>query len=68
MILVSTDIKGNQHSSIFSAIDTIGLGNFLSKWTSELKVRMTEKRRGFRRALFCAYFTSGSHRYIRTLA
>ncbi len=27
--LVSTDLKGNQHSSIFSAIDTIGLGNFV---------------------------------------
>jgi glyceraldehyde 3-phosphate dehydrogenase len=27
--LVSTDIKGNTHSSIFSAPDTIGLGNFV---------------------------------------
>jgi glyceraldehyde 3-phosphate dehydrogenase len=27
--LVSTDIKGNTHSSIFSAVDTIGLGNFV---------------------------------------
>ena len=25
--LVSTDLKGNPHSSIFSALDTIGLGN-----------------------------------------
>jgi glyceraldehyde 3-phosphate dehydrogenase len=27
--LVSTDLKGNTHSSIFSAIDTVGLGNFV---------------------------------------
>jgi glyceraldehyde 3-phosphate dehydrogenase len=27
--LVSTDLKGNPHSSIFSASDTIGLGNFV---------------------------------------
>ena len=27
--LVSTDLKGNPHSSIFSAYDTIGLGNFV---------------------------------------
>ena len=27
--LVSTDLKGNPHSSIFSAIDTIGLGSFV---------------------------------------
>ncbi|HEX5322219.1 MAG TPA: type I glyceraldehyde-3-phosphate dehydrogenase [Capsulimonadaceae bacterium] len=27
--LVSTDLKGNHHSSIFSAVDTIGLGNFI---------------------------------------
>ena len=27
--LVSTDLKGNSHSSIFSAVDTIGLGNFV---------------------------------------
>jgi glyceraldehyde 3-phosphate dehydrogenase len=27
--LVSTDMKGNPHSSIFSAVDTIGLGNFV---------------------------------------
>jgi glyceraldehyde 3-phosphate dehydrogenase len=27
--LVSTDLKGNEHSSIFSAVDTIGLGNFV---------------------------------------
>jgi glyceraldehyde 3-phosphate dehydrogenase len=27
--LVSTDIKGNPHSSIFSAVDTVGLGNFV---------------------------------------
>jgi glyceraldehyde 3-phosphate dehydrogenase len=27
--LVSTDLKGNPHSSIFSAIDTVGLGNFV---------------------------------------
>lgn len=27
--LVSTDLKGNTHSSIFSAYDTIGLGNFV---------------------------------------
>jgi len=27
--LVSTDLKGNPHSSIFSAVDTIGLGNFV---------------------------------------
>jgi len=27
--LVSSDLKGNQHSSIFSAMDTIGLGNFV---------------------------------------
>ncbi|MDR3689939.1 MAG: type I glyceraldehyde-3-phosphate dehydrogenase [Fimbriimonas sp.] len=27
--LVSSDIKGNAHSSIFSAVDTIGLGNFV---------------------------------------
>ncbi len=27
--LVSTDLKGNPHSSIFSAFDTIGLGNFV---------------------------------------
>ncbi|HWD40230.1 MAG TPA: type I glyceraldehyde-3-phosphate dehydrogenase [Fimbriimonas sp.] len=27
--LVSTDLKGNTHSSIFSAVDTIGLGNFV---------------------------------------
>jgi len=26
---VSTDLKGNPHSSIFSAVDTIGLGNFV---------------------------------------
>ena len=26
---VSTDLKGNPHSSIFSAVDTIGLGNFI---------------------------------------
>ena len=26
---VSTDLKGNPHSSIFSAIDTIGIGNFV---------------------------------------
>ena len=27
--LVSSDLKGNPHSSIFSAMDTIGLGNFV---------------------------------------
>ena len=27
--LVSTDLKGNPHSSIFSAVDTIGIGNFI---------------------------------------
>jgi len=27
--LVSTDLKGNPHSSIYSAVDTIGLGNFV---------------------------------------
>ncbi len=27
--LVSTDLKGNPHSSIFSAIDTVGLGSFV---------------------------------------
>jgi len=27
--LVSTDLKGNPHSSIFSSVDTIGLGNFV---------------------------------------
>jgi hypothetical protein len=27
--LVSTDLKGDPHSSIFSAVDTIGLGNFV---------------------------------------
>jgi glyceraldehyde 3-phosphate dehydrogenase len=27
--LVSTDLKGNPHSSIFSAVDTIGIGNFV---------------------------------------
>ena len=27
--LVSTDLKGNPHSSIFSALETIGLGNFV---------------------------------------
>jgi len=27
--LVSTDLKGNPHSSIFSSVDTIGLGNFI---------------------------------------
>jgi glyceraldehyde 3-phosphate dehydrogenase len=27
--LVSTDVKGDPHSSIFSAVDTIGLGNFV---------------------------------------
>jgi glyceraldehyde 3-phosphate dehydrogenase len=27
--LVSTDLKGDSHSSIFSAVDTIGLGNFI---------------------------------------
>ena len=27
--LVSTDLKGNPHSSIFSALDTIGIGNFI---------------------------------------
>jgi glyceraldehyde 3-phosphate dehydrogenase len=27
--LVSTDLKGNPHSSIFSAVDTIGLGNLV---------------------------------------
>ncbi|MDR3708184.1 MAG: type I glyceraldehyde-3-phosphate dehydrogenase [Capsulimonadaceae bacterium] len=27
--LVSMDLKGNPHSSIFSAVDTIGLGNFV---------------------------------------
>lgn len=27
--LVSTDLKGNTHSSIFSAVDTVGLGNFV---------------------------------------
>ena len=26
---VSTDLKGNPHSSIFSAVDTIGIGNFV---------------------------------------
>jgi glyceraldehyde 3-phosphate dehydrogenase len=27
--LVSTDLKGNEHSSIFSAVDTVGLGNLV---------------------------------------
>jgi glyceraldehyde 3-phosphate dehydrogenase len=27
--LVSSDLKGNPHSSIFSAVDTIGLGSFV---------------------------------------
>jgi glyceraldehyde 3-phosphate dehydrogenase len=27
--LVSTDLKGNSHSSIFSALDTVGMGNFV---------------------------------------
>jgi glyceraldehyde 3-phosphate dehydrogenase len=27
--LVSSDLKGNPHSSIFSALDTVGLGNFV---------------------------------------
>jgi glyceraldehyde 3-phosphate dehydrogenase len=27
--LVSTDLRGNPHSSIFSAVDTIGLGSFV---------------------------------------
>jgi glyceraldehyde 3-phosphate dehydrogenase len=27
--LVSSDLKGDPHSSIFSAVDTIGLGNFV---------------------------------------
>ena len=27
--LVSSDLKGNPHSSIFSSVDTIGLGNFI---------------------------------------
>ena len=27
--LVSTDLKGDPHSSIFSAVDTIGIGNFV---------------------------------------
>ena len=27
--LVSTDLKGNHHSSLFSSVDTIGLGNFI---------------------------------------
>jgi glyceraldehyde 3-phosphate dehydrogenase len=27
--LVSTDLKQDPHSSIFSAVDTIGLGNFV---------------------------------------
>ncbi len=27
--LVSTDLKGNTHSSIFSAVDTVGLGNLV---------------------------------------
>jgi len=27
--LVSSDLKGNEHSSIFSAVDTIGLGEFV---------------------------------------
>jgi len=27
--LVSTDLKGNPHSSIFSAVDTVGLGNLV---------------------------------------
>src|SRR5579862_4052224 len=27
--LVSTDLRGNPHSSIFSAVDTVGLGNFV---------------------------------------
>lgn len=27
--LVSSDLKGNTHSSIFSAVDTVGLGNFV---------------------------------------
>ena len=26
---VSTDLKGNPHSSVFSAVDTIGIGNFI---------------------------------------
>ena len=28
-LLVSTDLRGDQHSSIFSAVDTIGLGNLI---------------------------------------
>jgi glyceraldehyde 3-phosphate dehydrogenase len=28
-LLVSTDLRGDQHSSIFSAVDTIGLGNLV---------------------------------------
>lgn len=27
--LVSTDLKGNEHSSIFSAVDTVGIGNLV---------------------------------------
>jgi glyceraldehyde 3-phosphate dehydrogenase len=27
--LVSTDLRGDQHSSIVSAVDTIGLGNLI---------------------------------------
>jgi glyceraldehyde 3-phosphate dehydrogenase len=27
--LVSTDLKGNEHSSIFSSVDTVGLGNLV---------------------------------------
>jgi len=27
--LVSTDLKGNEHSSIFSAVDTVGVGNLM---------------------------------------
>ncbi|MFY9233085.1 MAG: type I glyceraldehyde-3-phosphate dehydrogenase [Fimbriimonadaceae bacterium] len=27
--LVSTDLKGNEHSSIFSAVDTVGVGNLV---------------------------------------
>ena len=27
--LASTDLKGNPHSSIFSAVDTISIGNFI---------------------------------------
>ena len=28
-LLASTDLKGDPHSSIFSAVDTIGLGSFV---------------------------------------